>query len=72
MDASRFDQHVSVDALEWTHRVYCAFFSNDAYLRSLCAMLIENKGMAYAKDGAFKYSVTGRAVTWILLSAIAC
>jgi len=63
MDASRFDQHVSVEALEWTHRVYCAFFSNDAYLRSLCAMLIENKGMAYAKDGAFKYSVTGRRMS---------
>lgn len=63
MDASRFDQHVSVDALQWTHAVYRRFFPGDPVLPRILSMMIENKGVASAKDAAFKYSVVGRRMS---------
>jgi len=58
LDASRFDQHVSVEALQWEHSVYNAIF-NDAELRRLLTWQIKNKGVAYTPEGAVRYSIDG-------------
>jgi len=63
MDASRFDQHVSVDALRWTHQVYKSYFRNDKYFSDMLSWMIENRGVAYARDGSFSYSVRGRRMS---------
>jgi len=62
LDASRFDQHVSVEALEYCHKVYLDCFPNKTdkdKLRRLLRMTIDNSGTAYAKDGKFAYKVRG-------------
>jgi hypothetical protein len=58
LDASRFDQHCSVDALEWEHRVYNRVF-RCSYLAELLTWQVHNRGSAYMKDGRVKYKVDG-------------
>jgi len=58
LDASRFDQHVSVDALKWTHSIYRKFCRDDEFNKILKAMYV-NKGYGTAKDGRVKYKVEG-------------
>lgn len=58
LDASRFDQHVSVDALKFEHSVYNAMFG-DSELRQALQWQLQNKGVAYCPDGKVKYSVAG-------------
>lgn len=60
-DASRFDQHVSEDALKWEHSCYLGSFhkSYSAELSMLLSWQLDNKGTAYADDGVVKYSVRG-------------
>lgn len=58
MDASRFDQHVSVDALEFEHSIYNAIFKSKT-LRRLLGWQLDNRGVARASDGWFPYRVRG-------------
>lgn len=58
LDASRFDQHCSVDALKWTHEVYKRFCSEEEFSTLLNEMLY-NKGHGMCKDGFLKYEVAG-------------
>lgn len=58
LDASRFDQHVSSDALRWEHSVYNAVF-NSAELRRLLKMQILNRGVARTEDYRLDYTVDG-------------
>lgn len=58
LDASRFDQHCSRQALEWEHSVYNQIF-RDPYLRELLEWQIDNVGTAYLKDGFVRYRVDG-------------
>lgn len=58
LDASRFDQHVSVPALEWEHSVYNAVFRSPE-LRRLLKWQLKNIGKAYTPDGVVKYVVEG-------------
>lgn len=58
LDASRFDQHVSVQALEWEHSVYNRLFRSDE-LRDLLKWQLKNTGFARANDGMIKYTVEG-------------
>lgn len=58
-DMKRFDQHVSVEALQWEHQVYLDAFSHDPYLSKLLSWQLENKGWGRASDGAIKYKVNG-------------
>lgn len=59
LDASRFDQHVSVDALKWEHSVYNRVY-NDPELASLLKWQLRNTGYARCADGgAFRYTVHG-------------
>jgi hypothetical protein len=59
LDAKRFDQHVSYDALRFEHSVYLAMFGNNPELRQLLSWQLENKGYVRAADGTIKYKVRG-------------
>lgn len=58
LDASRFDQHVSVPALQFEHSVYNELF-NSPELRKLLRMQLKNRGVARGNDGWFKYEKKG-------------
>lgn len=55
LDASRFDQHVSVQALQFEHNIYTKIFGGDKFLRMLLKWQLKNVGFARATDGYFKY-----------------
>lgn len=62
LDASRFDQHVSRDALLWEHDIYRLCFPNRKDRRRLMRLLkyqLDNKCTGYAPDGMLKYHVSG-------------
>lgn len=62
LDASRFDQHVSVDALRYCHSVYLKCFPDRVerdQLRRILEMTIDNSGVGYAKDGSVPYTIRG-------------
>jgi hypothetical protein len=58
LDASRFDQHVSQDALRFEHSVYNAVFT-DPYLAWLLEMQLVNQGRAYVGDSKVSYTTDG-------------
>lgn len=58
LDASRFDQHCSVQALQWTHKIYSKFCDDPEFMLLLSKMLV-NKGHGSCKDGFVKYEVEG-------------
>nr|WRQ19770.1 MAG: RNA-dependent RNA polymerase [Grapevine umbra-like virus 4] len=62
MDASRFDQHVSLDALYWTHSIY-QMFNDCPYFAWILSLMRTNKGVALAHDGTARYSVVGRRMS---------
>lgn len=61
LDASRFDQHVSRDALEWEHSVYLSCFgpADRRVLKRLLGWQVENVGRAYVGNSKVKYQVEG-------------
>lgn len=61
LDASRFDQHVSKDALEWEHSWYNA--KGDENLARLLRWQLVNKVTGLARDGLVKYTVEGRRMS---------
>ncbi len=58
LDASRFDQHVSVEALEWTHNTYLRYNDDPEFARML-KMMVHNKGRGMCADGRVTYEVEG-------------
>lgn len=62
LDARRFDQHVSVDALKWEHSVYLLCFRLAKYKRGLAHLLrqqLYNNCSGYTPDGKLKYKTDG-------------
>jgi len=61
LDASRFDQHVSEDALKWEHTVYPKCFPPQyrARLEKLLSWQLTNKCSGYTKDGKLQYTLKG-------------
>jgi hypothetical protein len=59
LDASRFDQHVSQEALKWEHSVYNAIYSGNLELSKLLRWQLQNKVTGYCKDGKLKYTTDG-------------
>lgn len=61
LDASRFDQHVSVPALRWEHSVYLSMFhgTDRRTLDRLLGWQLHNRGFARTKEGTVKYRVDG-------------
>nr|CUC08880.1 RNA-dependent RNA polymerase [Tobacco bushy top virus] len=58
LDASRFDQHVSCDALRFTHSVYKRFVKGRE-VNKLLSWMYKNHALGSAKDGFVKYEVEG-------------
>jgi len=69
LDASRFDQHVSVDALKFEHRFYNAKFQS-AELRELLKWQLFTKGIGRAKDGHVRYTVHGSRMSGDMNTAL--
>lgn len=61
LDASRFDQHVSIDALRFEHSLWelMVLPGDRSALRTLLEMQLRNKGVARTPDGVIKYSTNG-------------
>lgn len=61
LDATRFDQHVSMEMLQWEHSVYLSCFRGDdkTQLRRLLAQQLQNRGIIKCPDGIIKYKVDG-------------
>lgn len=63
LDASRFDQHVNRQALEWEHSVYLMLFGGSledrSYLKWLLSLQLRNKIFANFEDGKLRTSVEG-------------
>lgn len=61
LDASRFDQHVSVPMLEWEHKRYLAWFhgGDRRELAELLRWQLSTKCRGRADDGTVKYRVDG-------------
>lgn len=61
MDASRFDQHISKDALEFEHKIWLSMFpiNERAELARLLSWQINNRGIARCPDGEIRYRVEG-------------
>lgn len=60
LDATKFDMHVSPEALSWEHGVYLDLFGNCPELQKLLSWQMKNKGAGYCADGKLKYSVKGK------------
>lgn len=58
IDASRFDQHCSVEALQFEHSLYDMIY-NSAELRKLLSWQLHNHGRAKASDGSVRYYKKG-------------
>jgi hypothetical protein len=58
LDASRFDQHVSVDALKFEHSVYNSVFKSKELAR-LLSWQLNNTGFGRIGKACLKYSVDG-------------
>jgi hypothetical protein len=58
LDASRFDQHVSVEALKWEHSIYNGMFRHKE-LRQLLKWQLRNDVTGYCRDGKLKYRTDG-------------
>ncbi len=65
LDASRFDQHVSKQALQFEHSCYLAMcpMHTRRWLRTLLSWQLVNRGYARAADGVVKYEVEGRRMS---------
>lgn len=61
LDASRFDQHVSVDALRWEHDRYLALFNghDKDVFRELLSWQLKTKCVGRCDDAKVSYTVDG-------------
>lgn len=61
LDATKFDMHVSPEALGWEHSIYQELFPHDdGELKKLLKWQMNNKGAGYCPDGKLKYRVKGK------------
>jgi hypothetical protein len=73
LDAKRFDQHVSVPALQWEHRQYVRCFRDPDHKAKLSWLLrhqLRNSGVGYCTDGKLKYSVRGKRMSGDMNTAL--
>lgn len=62
LDASRFDQHVSKEALLWEHSVYNMMFRSPELARLLKWQLL-NRGVAWVEGHKVSYEVEGKRMS---------
>lgn len=60
LDATKFDMHVSPEALEWEHGIYRTIFNKSAALSRLLDWQMNNIGRGHCVDGKLKYKVRGK------------
>lgn len=58
LDATKFDMHVSKDALKYEHSFYNYFWKSPE-LRTLLSMQLDNKGVARCDDGRVDFQMSG-------------
>jgi hypothetical protein len=58
-DFSKFDQHISADALRYEHGFYLGAFGGDSELQRLLAWQLGTKCFANVQDGTVRYEVVG-------------
>lgn len=63
LDASRFDQHVDLEALLWEHSIYKSFYPSDGRFARLLRMQEKNVCVVRLPDGNFKFIVIGRRMS---------
>lgn len=59
LDASRFDQHCSVEALQFEHSLYLQLFPHDETLKFLLELQLSTTAVGYARDGKVRYTKRG-------------
>jgi len=59
IDASKFDMHVSVPALNYEHSFYKRLFPGSGMLSWLLRLQLRNHGRAFCDDGNVKFSMIG-------------
>lgn len=69
LDATKFDMHVSKEALEWEHSVYNRIF-RDKELAALLKHQIYQRGGARCKNGHLSYKVVGRRASGDMNTAL--
>jgi hypothetical protein len=72
LDASRFDQHVGVDALRFEHSIYKEMFKglDRKQLAALLKAQIKNKIVFFCRDGMIKLKVLGRRMSGDMNTAL--
>lgn len=72
LDASRFDQHVRPEMLQWEHGVYASCFAghNRSHLLWLLQAQIRNKCSMRCQDGTAKYTVHGSRMSGDMNTAL--
>lgn len=65
VDASRFDQHVSVDALQFEHEIYKMYFSgkNRRTLSALLSKQLNNTLTGRTQDGHLRCTIEGKRMS---------
>jgi hypothetical protein len=63
LDAKRFDQHVSYQALSWEHKIYQMFYPNNKHFGTLLAWQRKNKCFARNDEGKVKYQTHGKRMS---------
>lgn len=69
-DCSRFDMHVTVDALKWEHSVYKSLYNYSPELVRLLQMQLVNYGTGHCADGKVSYKVLGRRMSGDMNTAL--
>ncbi len=59
LDATKWDAHVSMDALKFEHSVYLSIFNHNQELAKLLKWQLINHGKAYCDDGMVEFIMEG-------------
>ncbi len=71
LDASRFDQHVSVEALEWEHSIYRGcYVGRKRYLNWLLSKQLLNRGTAFLEGKRLDYEKRGARMSGDMNTAL--
>jgi hypothetical protein len=70
LDAKRFDQHTSVQALRWEHSVYLKLYKNDPKLAMLLEWQLNNRGFGRCQDGDIFYRTVGSRMSGDMNTAL--
>jgi hypothetical protein len=70
LDAKRFDQHTSKQALRWEHSVYLNIYKNDPVLAKLLSWQINNRGFGRCQDGDIFYRTVGSRMSGDMNTAL--